>query len=61
MQQRPYSLKELGGLFIIIFVGLILAFIVAGIEFVIDNYPMYRQRKNVSPEYWLQSSDFLMS
>ncbi|KAL5968315.1 hypothetical protein TSMEX_003907 [Taenia solium] len=45
MQHNPFSLKELGGLFIIVLVGIVIAFIVAGIEFVIEKYPMYRQWK----------------
>lgn len=48
MQHNPFSLRELGGLFIIALVGMIIAFIVAGIEFVIEKYPMYRQRKKVN-------------
>lgn len=48
MQEKPFSLEELGGLFIILLIGLVVAFVVAGIEFVIDNYPMYSQRKKVS-------------
>ncbi|VDM24309.1 unnamed protein product [Hydatigera taeniaeformis] len=45
MQHNPFSLRELGGLFIIVLIGIIIAFIVAGIEFVIQKYPMYRQWK----------------
>ncbi|KAL5110940.1 Glutamate receptor ionotropic kainate 1 [Taenia crassiceps] len=45
MQHNPFSLRELGGLFIIALVGIIIAFIVAGIEFVVEKYPMYKQRK----------------
>uniref|UniRef100_A0A5K3FGK8 S1 motif domain-containing protein n=1 Tax=Mesocestoides corti TaxID=53468 RepID=A0A5K3FGK8_MESCO len=45
MQKKPFSLKELGGLFIIVLVGLIIAFIVAAIEFAIESFPMYRQWK----------------
>ncbi|KAH9283944.1 hypothetical protein ECG_04670 [Echinococcus granulosus] len=45
MQHNPFSLRELGGLFIIVLVGIIIAFIVAGIEAAIEKYPMYRQWK----------------
>ncbi|VDD75847.1 unnamed protein product [Mesocestoides corti] len=48
MQKKPFSLKELGGLFIIVLVGLIIAFIVAAIEFAIESFPMYRQWKRVN-------------
>lgn len=47
-QTVPFSLRELGGLFIILLVGLLIAFIVAGIEFMIEHFPMYRQWKGVS-------------
>ncbi|VDN96972.1 unnamed protein product, partial [Rodentolepis nana] len=45
MQHHPFTLKEFGGIFIIVLIGIIIAFIVSGIEFLIENYPIYRQRK----------------
>nr|CDS33101.1 hypothetical protein HmN_000483600 [Hymenolepis microstoma] len=45
MLHLPITLKEFGGIFIIVLIGIIVAFIVSGIEFLIENYPSYRQRK----------------
>ncbi|KAM7538418.1 hypothetical protein Aperf_G00000074616 [Anoplocephala perfoliata] len=43
MRTEPFSIKELGGLFVIVLVGIFISSILAGIEFVVDKYPMYRQ------------------
>ncbi|KAM7537053.1 hypothetical protein Aperf_G00000074635 [Anoplocephala perfoliata] len=48
MQRSPYNLRDFGGIFIILLVGIIVAFIVVGIEFLIEKYPMYRQRQQAT-------------
>ncbi|VDL58281.1 unnamed protein product, partial [Hymenolepis diminuta] len=52
MMQTPFTLRDFGGIFIIVLIGIVIAFTVAGIEFLLERYPMYRQRqKDNMPEF----------
>ncbi|KAM3179252.1 hypothetical protein ACTXT7_000925 [Hymenolepis weldensis] len=52
MMQKPFTLRDFGGIFIIVLIGIIIAFIIAGIEFLLERYPMYRQRQeDTMPEF----------
>nr|CDS33102.1 glutamate receptor 4 [Hymenolepis microstoma] len=48
VQANTLSIKEMSGIFFIVLVGIASSFIVAGIEFVVQKYPMYRQWRRVN-------------
>ncbi|VDL58608.1 unnamed protein product [Hymenolepis diminuta] len=43
VRTSPLSIKEMGGLFCIVLVGIVVSFIVAGIEYIVEKYPVYQQ------------------